>query len=102
MYGIRRSVRDFFLHVGMYMAWPIAVMCSLLSFAVLVVEAFFISIFRGLRYVRWIPPSRCENFSAWMSAEWQYYGRGGIQRGLRRFGLEVARKGYISNHHPLD
>ncbi|HEV2611807.1 MAG TPA: hypothetical protein VGU61_16185 [Noviherbaspirillum sp.] len=102
MYGIRRNVRDFVLHIGMYLAWPIAFSCSILGFALLVIEAFFIMLFRGPRNVRWVRPSRCDSIASWMSAEWQYYGRGGMQRGLRRFGLEVARKGYISNNHPLN
>ncbi len=101
MYGIRRNVRDFILQVGMYLAWPIAFGCSLLGFVLLLIEAVFIMLIRGPRNVRWIRPSKCGSFASWMSAEWQYYGRGGAQRGLRRFGLEVARKGYISNHHPL-
>jgi hypothetical protein len=87
--------------VWLRFVWPFAFACSLISFMFLLIEALFVALFRGRCYVRWVRPSLCDDFNAWVTAEWRYYGRGGMQVGSRKFGLEVARKGYLSMRHPL-
>lgn len=92
---------DFWVRVGLCIVCPFAWACALISFMCLLVEALFVALFRGRRCVGWVRPSECDDFGTWMTAEWRYYGRGGMQVGNRRFGLEVARKGYLGRRHPL-
>jgi hypothetical protein len=75
--------------------------CALISSMFLLIEALFVALFRGARNVDWVRPPRCDDIKPWVSAEWCYYGRCGMQVGARKFGLEVARKGYLGRRHPL-
>jgi hypothetical protein len=97
----KRATTDYGTRIAIYMAWPFAFACSLISFVCLLAEALFVALFRGARYVNWVRPSRCDDFNTWVTAEWCYYGQAGMQAGTRKFGLEVARKGGLGRRHPL-
>ncbi|MDB5769993.1 MAG: hypothetical protein JWM42_367 [Burkholderia sp.] len=97
----RGASRQFGSSVGVCILRPLAFAGSLLGFTFLLIEALLVTLFRGPSYIRWVRPSRCDDLNSWVTAEWRYYGRGGVQVGTRKFGLEVARKGHISDRHPL-
>jgi hypothetical protein len=99
--AVRGASRQFGARVGVCILRPFACAASLISFTFLLIEALFVALFRGPIYVRWVRPSRCDDLNTWVTAEWHYYGRGGMQVGTRKFGIEVARKGHISDRHPL-
>lgn len=101
MAGIKRATKPFGTRVGHYIAQAFVIVYALISLFFLLVQAMFVVLVRGPSYVGWVHPSQCRDFNSWMSAEWRYYGRGGMQVGTRRFGLEVARKGYLGIRHPL-
>lgn len=97
----REATRHLGARAGLCIGWSFALFCALVGFFFLLIEALFIAAIRGPKYVGWVGLSRCDNFHTWMTAEWRYYGRGGMQIGTRKFGLEVARKGHLSPWHPL-
>jgi hypothetical protein len=102
METFKGRTRDVRTRIGSRIVRPFACAGLLIGFVFSLVEAAWILIARGPGYIGWVRPSDCKSFNSWMSAEWRYYGRGGMQVGVRRFGLEVARKGHLSRRHPLD
>lgn len=50
---------------------------------------------RGPGYVAWVRPSECTSFSAWLTSDWRFFGKGGQQEGTRFLGVEIAFAGTL-------
>ena len=48
---------------------------------------------RGPQAVGFVRPSECRNTGAWRWATWRFYGKGGLQEGIRFLGFEIALRG---------
>lgn len=82
------TVMTVFATILFFVVFPIFVCVGLCS-------ALAIYAYRGSQYVGWCKPDDCLNSLDWAFSEWDYYGLGGQQTGVRVFGIEVAYAGLL-------
>ena len=58
--------------------------------------ALAVLVMRGRQYVAFVSPKRCTTFGTWLVCDWHFFGKGGMQEGMRFFGLEMAILGQLS------
>lgn len=55
--------------------------------------AFTVMSVRGVQSIGWVGLAECRDLASWLSFEWNFFGAGGRQEGIRFCGLEVAVQG---------